>query len=304
MEGPHLSNANADSGSLSVILVVILPVLQMFLFVALIILIRMCYRNYCQRDNTTGKKKQLYHAPRSTFNLSPNKCNAKSKSGPSIKETVLAFTSSSNSISEILSPVNGRKHKATNEPKKTPALARVTAQAHDFSETTPGPSSAAKNGVLQTFAISLGVTSPTPSTQPVYSFPPDPYKVSVISGARSFHQPPSIFPTGNLVSQTHSLPINTFLPSQPLSHYQQTQLHRSNTLNDGIESLNSDAMDTDDEARGISLPVDFEPLCQPVADLALRRNSSHQSECIYHPRNSISRPTSANSGTIRCMQTY
>lgn len=300
MEGPHLSNANADSGSLSVILVVILPVLQMFLFVALIILVRMCYRNYCRGNNATGKNKPLYHAPRSTFNLSPNKCYAKSKTGPSIKETVLALTSSSNSISEILSPVNDRKNNATNEPIKTPALVRVTAQKHDFSETTLGPSSVVENGVLQTFTISHGVTSPTPSTQPVYTVPPDAYQVSAISGARSS----SIFPTGNLVSQTHSLPINTLLPSQSLSHYQRTQLHRSNTLNDGIESLNSDAMDTDDEARGISLPVDFEPLCQPVADLPLRRNSSHQSECIYHPRNSISRPTSANSGTIRCMQTY
>ena len=61
MHGPHLADPNDDSGSLSVILVVILPVAQMIGVLVLILLIRICYRRYCSQNAQNNQpKKSIY----------------------------------------------------------------------------------------------------------------------------------------------------------------------------------------------------------------------------------------------------
>ncbi len=48
--GIQAGDPNDDSGSLSVILVVILPVAQMFAVLVIILLVRICYRKYCSQS--------------------------------------------------------------------------------------------------------------------------------------------------------------------------------------------------------------------------------------------------------------
>ncbi len=88
--GPRKSDPNVDSGSLSVILVVILPVVQMFFFVALIILVRMCYRHYCLKSKPSQSRKSMVQ----------HRNTAKLKSSASVlrnaeKPVAIAMTSSS-----------------------------------------------------------------------------------------------------------------------------------------------------------------------------------------------------------------
>ncbi|CAG2170613.1 unnamed protein product [Oppiella nova] len=61
-QGPHKSDPNDDSGSFSVILVVILPVAQMIAVLILILIIRICYRKYCSQNeqNSQQIKKPIY----------------------------------------------------------------------------------------------------------------------------------------------------------------------------------------------------------------------------------------------------
>ncbi|KAI2806497.1 hypothetical protein BLOT_008454 [Blomia tropicalis] len=53
--GPHINDPNDDSGSLYVIMVVILPIAQMFFISLVIILIRLCYKRYCRKQSIKRK---------------------------------------------------------------------------------------------------------------------------------------------------------------------------------------------------------------------------------------------------------
>jgi hypothetical protein len=66
--GVHTADPNDDSGSLSVILVVILPVAQMFAVLVLILLVRICYRKYCSKSKHEPQTKPGFYTNR----LSPS----------------------------------------------------------------------------------------------------------------------------------------------------------------------------------------------------------------------------------------
>jgi hypothetical protein len=71
--GIHAGDPNDDSGSLSVILVVILPVAQMFAVLVLILLVRICYRRYCSKSKHEPQTKPGFCTDRLSPSIQVNR---------------------------------------------------------------------------------------------------------------------------------------------------------------------------------------------------------------------------------------
>lgn len=315
--GPRKSDPNADSGSLSVILVVILPVVQMFFFVALIILVRMCYRRYCLRK---PKPKQLrksvsgvpLHRSNGKLNLS-TPVNLKNNE----KMVNIAMTSNSAKVMPSKSSVLGEKKMMTTKN----VIGELTVDSNiDESLGAAVPDSiTSRAGSGSTVALPVpGLSAATVHCIKSRSASVSPVDALGVKGTSHFHgtslanhyqmgstlavAPGSLQQTNQCSNEIHSLPLSmplSVIQPSDVSTYQRAHLLRSSTLNDGIESLDSETMDSvgadDDEVSG-----------QVSVELPLDRRNSHQSQCIYHPgRSSSTRPTSVNStSSFKCMQTY
>lgn len=319
--GPRKSDPNADSGSLSVILVVILPVVQMFFFVALIILVRMCYRRYCLRK---AKPKQLrrpvsavpMHRSNGKLKLSTP---ANLKSGE--KLVSIAMTSSSAEVMPSTSnSASGEKNGITtinalgeveidsnvDEPLGAVPGSSTSRSGSGSTVAQPvtGLSTATVHRNSRSSSVSpvdaLATVCPTRGTSHFHctSLANDYQIGSTLAVAASSLKEQTAQCSNEIHSLPLSMPVSVIQPSD-ISTFQRAQLLRSSTLNDAIESLNSETIESvgadDDEVSG-----------QVSVELPLDRCNSHQSECIYHPRRSnSSRPSSVNSiNSFKCMQTY
>lgn len=312
--GPRKSDPNADSGSLSVILVVILPVVQMFFFVALIILVRMCYRRYCLRK----PKQNQFRKPVSVVPMQRSNGKLKLSTPVNLKngEKLVSIAMTSSSAEVMPSTSNsGEKNGFTtinaigeleiesNVDEPLPLVAVPGSRAGSDS-TVAQPVTGLSAATIHCNSSRSGSVSPVDALATVCTtkfnsnlqgnhFEMGSTCTGAVAG--SFIQQ-----TGQCSKKTRSLPLSMSVSVvQPEPTYLRAQLVRSSTLNDGIESLKSETKESvgedEDEASG-----------QVSVQLPLDRGNSHQSECIYHPRRSSStRPTSANSTTsFKCMQTY
>lgn len=339
--GPRKSDPNDDSGSLSVILVVILPVVQMFFFVALLILFRICYRHYCLKPKPSQSRRSMGAAVLSRNRGKPNQSTPTLRNAEEL--VTMAMTSSSMPTTynkgAVASDAADGDNKGTT--KASPGVLEIersidapvtavpalsTSRLAGTGSTAPsqpaGFSAATVHRSIRSSSVSpVNAVATGCSTRGVqlYSLPlSNHYQITSTSSgtctaavtAASAVVVPSglIFQTIQCSKQTHSLPLSMCAvtpASASASAYQRAQILGSATLNDGIESLNSETIDSEgeeddeeEEEEGISGQVSVE--------LPLDRHNSHQLECIFHPQHSNSkRPTSANStASFKCMQTY